>query len=104
MNNSTVLSGARLDSISAHRPSIRVASCANPHASAPATITNSRLSVSSWRSNSLRRAPSASRKENSRCRVALRAISSITTLVSAISSTRPTMAINMRSGLPYIPS
>jgi len=34
----------------------------------------------------------------------LRAINNITTLVSAISSTEATIAINMRSGLPYIAS
>ena len=83
-------------------PAAALPSTAKPHASAPPAVTRITLSVSSCRNNSPRPAPSARRKVNSRCRAAFRAISSITTLVSAISSTSPTIAINMRSGLPYI--
>src|SRR6266851_1922447 len=81
-----------------------VAEVANSHASPPPSATSRRLSVSSWRNNSRRPAPSARRNENSRCRVVLRAISSIATLLSAISRTRPTIAISILSGLPYCSS
>ncbi len=59
VNSSTVLSGARLDSICAHLASCLVAISAKAHASAPPAETRIKLSVSSWRSSSPRLAPKA---------------------------------------------
>jgi len=78
-----------------------VAELAKSHASRAPADTSSKLSLRSCRNSALRPAPNASRSENSRCRVAFRAISSMTTLLRAISSTSPTMLIRMRNGLPY---
>ena len=70
---------------------------ANNTPSAAPQMDSSKLSLRSWRTSRERPAPRAMRTANSRCRAAPRARSRFATLAQAISNTRPTTTINMRS-------
>ena len=77
----------------------RVSATDNAMPRAPPMSDSNTLSVSSWRTNWPRVAPSDNRTAISRCRMKPRAISRFATFAQAISSTRPTIAISTTSAV-----